>query len=224
MPQVLYILWLWLLSDSGDESTHQILSYDLLFLTFYHFPYTTDPPTCTTPTWPSTIFVWTFTQSPLTIPYTHCTIGLAPCWRPPIWPTDHIVPFSFLSLFSITQCVLSWPNWSQVITLCDWDFTIHFAAHKPCACFTYHLYLRLLYLLRKTRKFFPRTQTQDHFALLFCLALSHTFTHLCTSDPLCTIALLWTLTLQYFALLDTTSGDHSTAPELHPSEPHRIYT
>ena len=26
-----------------DESTHQILSYGLLFSTFYHFPYTTDP-------------------------------------------------------------------------------------------------------------------------------------------------------------------------------------
>ena len=33
-----------------DESTHQILSYSLLFLTFYHFPYTAGPPTSTTPT------------------------------------------------------------------------------------------------------------------------------------------------------------------------------
>ena len=40
------------------------------------------------------------------------------------------------------------------------DLTIHFAAHKPCAHFTYRLYLRLLYLLWKRRKFFsPRTQT-----------------------------------------------------------------
>ena len=32
-----------------DESTHQILSYGLLFSNFYHFPYTTDPPTSTVP-------------------------------------------------------------------------------------------------------------------------------------------------------------------------------
>ena len=31
-----------------DESTHQILSYGLLFSTFYHFPYTADPLTSTT--------------------------------------------------------------------------------------------------------------------------------------------------------------------------------
>ena len=82
-----------------DESTHQILSNGLLFSTFYHFPYTADPPTCTTPMRPSPTFVWTFTQSPLTIPYTHHTISPVPCWRPPIWPMDHIVIFSFLSLF-----------------------------------------------------------------------------------------------------------------------------
>ena len=38
----------------GDnESTHQILSYGLLFSTFYRFPYTAGPPTSTTPTRPS---------------------------------------------------------------------------------------------------------------------------------------------------------------------------
>ena len=87
----------------SNESTHQILSYGLLFLTFYHFPYTADPLTCTTPTWPSATFTWTFVQSPLTIPYTHGTISPVPHRRPPIWPTDHIVIFSFLSLFSFTQ-------------------------------------------------------------------------------------------------------------------------
>ena len=30
-----------------DESTHQILSYGLLFLIFYRFPYTAGPPTST---------------------------------------------------------------------------------------------------------------------------------------------------------------------------------
>ena len=33
-----------------DESTHQIPSNALLFSTFYHFPYTTDPLTSTAPT------------------------------------------------------------------------------------------------------------------------------------------------------------------------------
>ena len=35
---------------TGDEFTHQILSYGLLFLTFYRFPYTAGPPTSTAPT------------------------------------------------------------------------------------------------------------------------------------------------------------------------------
>ena len=139
----------------ADESTHQILSYGLLFSTFYHSPYTADPLTSTTSTWPSP----TITQSPPTIPYTHRTIGPVPCWRPPIWPMDHIVIFSFLSLFPFTQCILLWPDWSQVVAPCNWNLTIHFTTHKPCARFTYRLYLRLLYLLRKTRKFSPRTQT-----------------------------------------------------------------
>ena len=33
----------------GDKSTHQIPSNGLLFSTFYHFPYTADPPTSTVP-------------------------------------------------------------------------------------------------------------------------------------------------------------------------------
>ena len=69
---------------------------------------------------------------------------------------DHIVTFSFLSLFSFTRCILLWPNQSQIITPCNRDLTICFAAHEPCACFTYCLYLRLLYLLQKRRKFFPQ--------------------------------------------------------------------
>ena len=39
-----------------DEFTHQILSYGLLFLTFYRFPYTAVPPTSTAPTRPSPTF------------------------------------------------------------------------------------------------------------------------------------------------------------------------
>ena len=140
---------------TGDESTHQILSYGLLFSTFYRFLYTTDPPTCTTLVWHFVTFMW----SPPTIPYTHHTIGLVPCQRPFIWPMDHIVTFSFLSLFSFTRCIPLRPNQSQIIAPRDQDLTIHFTTHEPCARFTYHLYLRLLYLLPKRRKFFPRTQT-----------------------------------------------------------------
>ena len=36
--------------ELADEFTHQILSYGLLFLTFYRFPYTAGPPTSTAPT------------------------------------------------------------------------------------------------------------------------------------------------------------------------------
>ena len=43
----------------GDESTHQILSYGLLFLTFYRFPYTAGPPTSTVPMRPSPTFAIT---------------------------------------------------------------------------------------------------------------------------------------------------------------------
>ena len=142
-----------------DESTHQILSYGLLFSPFYHFSYTTGPPTSTALTWSSLTIVQRFAWSLSTIPYTHRTIGPVPHRRPFIWPMDHIITFSFLSLFSFTWCILLQPDQSQVITPCNQDLTICFAAHGPCAHFTYHLYLRLLYLLRKRRKFFPRTQT-----------------------------------------------------------------
>ena len=102
-------------SPPGDESTHQIPSNGLILLTFYHFPYTADPLTFTMPTQPSPTIAWTFAWSPPTMPYTHRTISLVPHWRPPIWPTNHVVIFPFLSLFSFTQCILLWPDQSQVI-------------------------------------------------------------------------------------------------------------
>ena len=152
-----------------DESTYQILSNGLLFSTFYHFPYTADPPTSTMLMQPSPTITWTIVRSPSTIPYTHHTIGPVPHRRPPIWPMDHIVIFSFLSLFPITQRILSWPNQPQVVTPHDRDLTIRFATHEPCAHFTYHLYLRLLYLLWKTRKFSPELRLK--FVLSYCFAL-----------------------------------------------------
>ena len=153
--------------EDADECTHQIPSNSLLFLTFYHFPYATDPPTSTVPMRPFP----TIARSPSTIPYTHRTIGPVPRQRPPIWPTDHIVTFSFLSLFSFTRHILSRSDQSQIITPHDWHLTIHFTAHEPCAHFTYRLYLRLLYLLWKRRKFFP--QNSD-------LSLSHLIVSLCS--------------------------------------------
>ena len=67
-------------STYTDESTHQIRSYGLLFLTFYHFLCTKGPPTSTAPTQLSL----TFARSLPTIPYTHHTIGPVPRRRPPI--------------------------------------------------------------------------------------------------------------------------------------------
>ena len=119
--------------NNADESGHQILSYGLLFSTFYHFPYTTDPPTHTKPTRPFMALKWTFARLSSTIPYTHRTIGPAPHWRSFIWLIDHIVPFFFFSFFSITQCVLSRPGRSQAFAPRGWDLTICFTAHKPCA-------------------------------------------------------------------------------------------
>ena len=186
-----------------DESTHQILSYGLLFSTSYCFPYTTGPPTSTTPMQPSP----TFTQSPLTIPYTHRTIGPVPCRRPPIWPTDHIVTFSFLSLFSFTRRILSRSDQSQIVAPRDQDLTMHFTAHEPCARFTYCLYLSAL----KNKEVFPRTLSR-------LIVLLHSILYSWHTLPYHTIPNL------HLTLLDTTSGDHFTALKLHPSEPHRIYT
>ena len=99
---------------------------------------------------------------------------------------DHIVTFSFLSLFSFTRRILSWPDQSQVIALCDRDLTICLATPKPCAHFTYHLYLRLLYLLQKTRKFSPELRLEFVSSHHFVLLHLHTFTpslHLILPTP-----------------------------------------
>ena len=116
-----------------DESTHQLLSYGLLFLTFYHFPYTADPLTCTMLMQPPMTFVQTFMQSPSTIPYTHCTISPVPLWRPPIWPTDHIVIFSFLSLFFCypMHSVMARPITSHCTV---WSGPYHMFHHTQTLC------------------------------------------------------------------------------------------
>ena len=71
--------------------------------------------------------------------------------------------------------------------------TICFATHKPCAHFTYCLYLRLLYLLWKTRKLSPELRlkfvSSYHFTLLrlasslhFTLSTHFALSH-CTKPP-----------------------------------------
>ena len=202
----------------GDESAHQILSYGLLFLPFYHFPSTADPPTCTMLMQSSTRLTW----SPLTIHYTHCTISPAPCCRLSIWPTYHIVLFPILSSFSITRCVLLWANWSQAIALCGQDLTICFITHKPCACFIYYLYLKLLYLLPKNRKFFP----QEFRLSAFCLIISpcsvsyhHPILHFRLSSHSHTIP---NPRIISYSLISHQQTIHY--PQIAPSVPHKIYT
>ena len=114
---------------------------------------------------------------PPTIPYTHCTISPVPHRRPSIWPTDHNVIFSFLSFFPFTWCILSWPDWSQVVALCNQDLTIRFTTHEPCAHLTYRLYLFCIYSEKEGS--FP--QNSD-------LSLSHLIVSLRSVSHLCSIS------------------------------------
>ena len=152
---------------TSDESTPQILSYGLLFLTFYHFPYTADPLTCTMLMQPYTTFAW----SPSTIPYTHCTISLAPHCRSFIWLMDHIVLFPFLVPFLLPNMSCHGLTDHKPLHHMVRTFTIHFTTHEPCAHFTYHLYLRLLYLLWKKRMFSPELRLK--FISSHCFTLLH---------------------------------------------------
>ena len=105
-------------------------------------------------------------------------------------PCCSISPFGS---FSITQHVLLWPDQSQAIAPCGQDLIICFTPHEPCACFTYCLYLKLLYLLQKRRKFSPELRLKFilpyHFTLLhlapspyFTLSTHFTLSH--CSEPL----------------------------------------
>ena len=129
-------------------------------------------------------------------------------WLYPIpidWPgttleTSHMTHgpccyISFLSLFLFTWHVLPQPNQSQVIAPCGWDFTICFTTHRLCAHFTYHLYLRLLYLLQKRRNFSPELR------LKFILSHHFAFLHLVPSP--------------YFALPTYFTLSHCPKPSSH---------
>ena len=88
---------------------------------------------------------------------------------------DHIITFSFLSLFSFTQCILSRSDQSQIVALRDRDLTICFATHEPCACFTYRLYSKLLYLLQRKKGSFP-PELRLEFVSSHCFTLLHLYT------------------------------------------------
>ena len=105
--------------------------------------------------------------------------------------------------FLLTRRILLRSDQLQIVAPRDWDLTICFAAHKPCVHFAYRLYLRLLYLLRKRRKFSPE------FRLKF--VSSHCFTSLC----LCTFTpSLYFVLPTPFALLH-----HSEPPSCTISHP-----
>ena len=74
-----------------------------------------------------------------------------------LWTT--LLDFSFLSLFSFIQCILSQPDQSQVIALHSWDLTICFAAHEPCAHFYLSFVFKTFVSTLKNKEVFLRTQT-----------------------------------------------------------------
>ena len=82
----------------------------------------------------------------------------------------------------------------------------------------------------KKKEVFPQNSDLSSSRLIVSLrsvfAPSHlrTFVPSHTSETLRRIVPSRTSVSHHFALLDTTSGDHFTAPESHPSGPHRIYT
>ena len=82
----------------------------------------------------------------------------------------------------------------------------------------------------KKNEVFPQNSDLSSSRLIISLRSVFAPLHLCTfvpshtSETLRRIAPSRTSVSHHFALLDTTSGDHFTAPESHPSGPHRIYT
>ena len=111
---------------------------------------------------------------------THHTIGPVPCQRPFIWPMDHIVTFSFLSLFSFTWHILLQSDQSQIITPHNWDLTIRFAAHRPCAHFTYRLYFKTFVSTPKKKEVFPQNSDLSSSCLIISLRSIFAPSHLCS--------------------------------------------
>ena len=84
---------------------------------------------------------------------------------------DHVVVFSFLSLFSVTRCILLQPNQSQVIAPCGRDLTICFA----------HMNLVLVLLIICIEDFCIYSEKKGSFSpeLRLKFISSHHFTSLC---------------------------------------------
>ena len=131
-------------------------------------------------------------------------------------------PHCYISLsqsFLFTRCILSRSDQSQIVALCDRDLTIRFAAHKPCAHFTYRLYLRLLYLLRKRRMFFPQNSDLSSLCLIvllrsvfapslyLVLPTPFTLSH-CSEPPYRTISHPSTLRPEIISLLQNHTPQH----------------
>ena len=93
-----------------------------------------------------------------------------------------------------------------------------------CSFYLSFVFKTFVSTLKKKEVFPPELRLK--FVLSHCFAPLHlrTFALSHTSNTLRLITPSRTFISHHFALLDTTSGDHFTAPESHPSEPHRIYT
>ena len=107
----------------------------------------------------------------------------------------------------------------------------HTFRHTRTLCSFYLLFVFKTFVSTpKKEEVFPQNSDLSSLCLIVLLHSVFTPSHLRTfalsrtPDTLHLIAPFWTSASHYFALLDTMSGDHFTAPESHPSEPHRIYT
>ena len=107
----------------------------------------------------------------------------------------------------------------------------HTLRRTQTLCSFYLLFVFITFVSTpKNKEVFPQNSDLSLSRLIVSLhsvfAPSHlrTFVPFHTSKTLRCIAPSRTSVSHHFALLDTTSGDHFTAPESHPSGPHRIYT
>ena len=144
-----------------------------------------------------------------------------------LWTTSLHFPFLVFSLYPMHSSAV-WPIADHHTARSG---PYHMFCHTRTLCSFYLSFVFKTFVSTpKKKEVFPQNSDLS----LSCLIVSphsiFTPLHLCTfalshtSKTLCCIAPSWTSVLHHFALLDTTSGDHFTAPELHPSEPHRIYT
>ena len=147
-------------------------------------------------------------------------------------PYDLWTTLLFFTFFVYLMC----PVVAQPITShCTmWSGPYHMCHHTRTLCSFYLSFVFKTFVSTPKKKgsfppeFRPKFVSSHRFASLrlrtFTPSHLRTFVPSHTSETLRHIAPSQTSVSHHFALLDTTSGDHFTAPELHPSEPHRIYT